>query len=257
MKMLVGEVDTAHPFHRTCLIGIWLLGKSSSPFPLESFSTYIKVNTIIYCACLGGCGCIVCLMKLIWSVYCEAHTSATCLRILTGDGVATVRKTEHMHYSSPTDVAVGVVHLLKIPCAAAVAAIPHHWLWIYCLWGLSLVVQKCKNYMAVSVVCMQSVWAPAISWHSFGPQHWTTCGRHRSAAGWCSQCVWSWYMAVTALDVTVCIICIVTWFKVQKQGCHCQQRQYHFPGRCLWLTALHLGCSGVSALCTSLISCRH
>jgi len=66
---------------------------------------------------------------------------------------------------------------------------------------------------------MQNVWASAIALHSFGPQHWTTCGRHCSAAGWCSQCVGSWYMAVTAFDITVCIICIVMWFEVQKQGC--------------------------------------
>jgi hypothetical protein len=177
------------------------------------------VNTVIYCARLVGCGCIVYLMKLIWYVFCEAQTAAGGSWQVT---VLQVRKTEHMHCdSSPTGVSVGVVHLCKVPCAAAIAATPqflafHHGPWMYCLWGLSWVVQRCKNYMAISMGCMQSVWAPAIALHSFGPQHWTTCGRH------------------------------------------CQQRQNHFSGRCLWLTTLHLGCSGVSAaLCTSLISCRH
>jgi hypothetical protein len=85
---------------------------------------------------------------------------------VTGDGVATVRKTEYMHCdSSPTDVSVGVVHLLKIPCAAVpqLLACRHGlWMYTYCLWGLSLVA----CYMAVSVGCMQSVWAPAIAWYS-------------------------------------------------------------------------------------------
>lgn len=143
------------------------------------------MNTVIYCACLVACGCIAYLMKLIWNVYCGAHTAATCLRILTGEGVAAGIEIEQMHCdSSPTDVSVGVVHLRRIPCAAAIATIPQflacrHGLWMYCLWGLSLVVQRCKNYMAISVGCMQSVWAPPIAWHSFGPQHWTACGR------WC------------------------------------------------------------------------
>lgn len=56
-------------------------------------------------------------------MYCELHAAATRLRILTGDGVATVGKTEHVHCdSSPSGVSDGVVHLRKIPCAAAIAA---------------------------------------------------------------------------------------------------------------------------------------
>lgn len=46
-------------------------------------------------------------------------------QLLTGDSIATVRTTEHMHCdSSPTGVSVGIVHLRKIPCAAAIAATP-------------------------------------------------------------------------------------------------------------------------------------
>jgi len=53
------------------------------------------------------------------------------------------------------------------------------------------------------------------------------------------------------------LYCYVIW-SPEAGVCYCQQRQYHFSGRCLWLTTLHLGCSGVSAaLCTCLISCRH
>jgi hypothetical protein len=120
---------------------------------------------------------------------------------------------------------------------------------MYFLWWLSLVVQWCKNYMAVSVGCMLDVWTPAITWHSFGPPHWAIWWRLSSAAGWCSQCVWSWYVAFRVFDVTVCIIFFVTYVK-SEAGVR------HFSGRCLWLTALCLECSGVSALCTCWLSCR-
>jgi len=66
------------------------------------------------------------LKCVLWGTY-----SCNLLEDLTVEGVATIRKTEHMHCdSSPTDVSVGVVHLRAIPCAAAVPQFLacHHWL---------------------------------------------------------------------------------------------------------------------------------
>ena len=43
------------------------------------------------------------------------------------------------------------------------------------VWVHSLVIQKCESCMAISLGCMQAVWAPPITWHSLGP---ALCGPH-------------------------------------------------------------------------------
>lgn len=61
------------------------------------------------------------------------------------------------------------------------------------VWGLSLLIQRCEICMAISLVCMQEVWAPPIAWYSLGPALCGPCwAMHSYATGWCYQQDWSY-----------------------------------------------------------------
>jgi len=126
----------------------------------------------------------------------EACTTETYSRILTGEGIAAVRKSHHRHWDRiPIDAQANTTHLQIIPWVAAWT----HALWCstcHCAawtWRLSWMMQRCENHMTTSPGYMQDIWTLPIVWHSVGPAFcWRHGDGHWFAAGCCCQCVY-WF----------------------------------------------------------------
>lgn len=65
-------------------------------------------------------------------------------------------------------------------------------IWHYGFGWLSFLVKRCENHMAISLGCIQVLWATPAAWSSVGPE---VCGLHRNgncwAAVWCHLWVYN------------------------------------------------------------------
>jgi hypothetical protein len=112
-----------------------------------------------------------------------------------------------------------VLHIITEPKPSAQC----HTIWTYGFGWLSLLVKRCENHMAISLGCIQVIWATPAAWISVGPE---VCGLHRNGHCWAARLCHLWvYNEVFLIMVCsfwivwqcVCTDCVTTWFEVQEQ----------------------------------------